>query len=340
MGVSIRDVAEKLGLSITTVSRALDGYDDVSQATRERVVVVAQEMGYTPNRAARQLRRQRADSIGYILPSSGSRFSDPFFSEFISGLGDEAVKYSYDLLISTAPGGQLDEQELYQRWVHSHKVDGFVLNRLWLSDWRVRYLSSQHIPFVSLERSDDPIDYPSVQVECIDSITAIIKHMVDGGYQRVAFIGGPSNLTIHADRYDAFCKALSICRIPLDPVLVASADLTSMGGYQVAKRLLWLTDPPNAFICINDQTAYGVLRAAHEEGRFVGKDIVVSGFDGLQESLYTQPTLTTVDQPLYEIARHLAGMLIAEIIGQPLQERQVVIQPVLHIRESSGDKVT
>ncbi len=117
MPITIRNVAKKLGLSITTVSRALDGYDDVADQTRARVIRTAREMGYVPSRAARQLRRQRADVIGYILPASGSQFTDPFFSLFIAGLGDEATSHNLDLLVSTAAPGGTAERQIYARWV-------------------------------------------------------------------------------------------------------------------------------------------------------------------------------------------------------------------------------
>src|SRR5688572_479438 len=125
MPTTIHDVAKKLNLSITTVSRALDGYDDVADATRKLVVVTAQKMGYAPNRAARQLRRQKADTIGFIIPSISKHFNEPFFTEFMSGLGDELSKRNFDLLVSNATedGG---ERALYHRWVNSHKVDGFI----------------------------------------------------------------------------------------------------------------------------------------------------------------------------------------------------------------------
>src|SRR4030067_692109 len=148
MPVTIRDVAERLKLSITTVPRALDGYDDVAEDTRQRVIQVALEMGYVPNRAARQLRKQRTETIGYILPARTPRFSDPFFSEFISGLGDEIAKNSYDLLISTAEPGEDTERLVYQRWVHGHRVDGYMLNRMRLREWQERNLAKQNVPIM------------------------------------------------------------------------------------------------------------------------------------------------------------------------------------------------
>ncbi len=151
-------------------------------------------MGYTPESAARQLRRKRTDTIGCILPASTPRFSDPFFSEFISGLGDEVANQGYDLLISSASSGQEAEQQAYQRWAHSRKVDGFILTRLRQSDWRVRFLLSQNLPFVTLERSLDTGNYPSIQVECRASMAMLVTHLVERGFRRPAFIGGSSQL--------------------------------------------------------------------------------------------------------------------------------------------------
>jgi LacI family transcriptional regulator len=161
--IRIRDVAQRLNLSITTVSRALDGYDDVAEETRQLVVRTAHEMGYTPNRAARQLRRHRAEVIGYILPADKPQFSDAFFSEFIAGLGDEASIHSYDLLVSSAAPDSTEEQAAYQRWVQAGKVDGIILNRIRLHDWRIQYLAGQKMPFACVERSLDAFDFIGVE---------------------------------------------------------------------------------------------------------------------------------------------------------------------------------
>ena len=129
MPTTIRDVAKKLNVSIYTVSRALDGYDDVAIQTRELVVETAKKMRYAPNRAARQLRRQKAETIGFILPSISKHFNEPFFTEFISGIGEELSTRNFDLLISNATTDDM-ERNLYHRWVNSHKVDGFILSRI------------------------------------------------------------------------------------------------------------------------------------------------------------------------------------------------------------------
>jgi LacI family transcriptional regulator len=335
MTVTIRDVANLLGLSITTVSRALDGYPDVAESTRQRVIQAANELGYLPNRTARQLRRQRADTIGYILPSGVSRFSEPFSTEFISGLADEAAQNNFDLLLTSARAGEEAEKQIYRRWVRARRVDGFVINRVRRSDWRIIYLAGEHIAFASFERSTDSLDYPSIHVEGFNSVSNLVTHLASQGYQRIAFIGGPEYLTIHNDRLEGYRHGLAINHLVENPAMVHLADLSSTGGYQAAKRMLWLPDPPDAIVCVNDETAFGALHAAHEAQRIVGVDLAITGFDGVQDAVYALPSLTTLVQPIYDIARQLMSMVMAEIAGKPMLHRQVTIEPALRIRAST-----
>jgi DNA-binding LacI/PurR family transcriptional regulator len=333
---SIRDVARRLNISITTVSRALDGYSDVAEGTRQLVIKTAQKMGYVPNRAARQLRRQRSDSVGYILPAWGPQFADPFFSEFIAGLGDEATSHDLDLLVSTAAPNSDPERQSYERWVHGRKVDGLVLNRMRLHDWRVQYLAQCDVPFVSLESTLDKSDHPSVEVDSLAGFKILMAYLIGKGHQRIAYIGGPRELKIQADRFDGYKKGLAAAGIAFDPELVLEGDTTRGGGYQLAQQLLALKPPPTAIACINDLTAIGVLHAASERGLMVGRDLAVAGFDGIAEAEHTSPPLTTLNQPLYEIARNLVKMLVSLIQDQPLGERRVHLRPELLIRESTG----
>jgi LacI family transcriptional regulator len=335
MVVTIREIARQLNLSVGAVSRALDGYPDISEETRQRVVQAARQMGYVPNRAARQLRRKKADAIGYILPAETPRFADPFFTEFIAGLGDETAGHPFDLLISIAVPGEESEQRLYQSWVQGRKADGFILTHLHRYDWRVQYLISQGVPFAALENSLDGFDFPRVEVDRKSGVIALINHLAGGGYKRIACLGGPPYLKIQADQMEGYRQGLQMTGIPYDPAITIESDLTSNGGYQAARRLLSVPDLPDAIICINDETAFGVLHAAHEHGLRVGHDLGVAGFDGVQSSRHTEPPLTTLDIPVYDIARQLVKMLQAELVGRPLSENKAVIQPQLLIRQST-----
>ena len=336
MPITIRDVAKRLNLSITTVSRALDGYSDVSEETRQKVIKMAREMGYVPNRAARQLRKQRTQTLGYILPTSVPRFSDPFFSDFFSGIGDEAARHGYELLIACAQPGEDAERIAYQQWVHGRKVDGFILNRMRLRDWRVQYLATSNIPFVTLERTLDPLDYPSVEVDGQAGIEVLVEHLVKKGCKRIGFIGASPDLAIHADRYSGYRLGLQKAGLPFDQKLVVEGNLTRDGGYQAAKKLLAANDQPIALVCINDLTAIGAIRCAQEMGLDVGKEVMITGFDGIEEGEHSMTSLTTLSQPIYEIAKELVRLLVAEIDGVSQLNRRRQIHPQLVLRASTG----
>ncbi len=334
--MTIHDVARRVGLSITTVSRALDGYDDVAAATRQRVRRAAAAMGYAPSGAARRLRRKRSDVIGYVLPAGGERFCDPFFSEFIAGLGDEVTSQGLDLLVSTAQPETADEQRVYTRWTSSRLVDGIVLNRMRLRDWRVSFLSKSGLPFVAHGHSAMRQQFPYIEMDSRGAFAQLVAHLVARGHRRIAYIGAPEGITLQAERYAGYRDGLAAAGIELDPDLVASGDLTRAGGYEAARRLLDLNRPPTAILGANDLTAIGVLRAAAEKGLRVGIDLAVAGYDGTEDSAHTQPPLTTLKQPTYDTARRLVRMLLSTINGQPLEERRIIVAPQLIVRESTG----
>lgn len=335
MTVTIRDVAKALNLSITTVSRALDGYDDVAEETRQRVVRAAREMGYAPNQVARQLRRQRSDTLGYILPAQTPRFSDPFYSEFVSGLGDEVAQDNFDLLISTAAPKEESERLIYQKWVRGRRVDGFVLNRMLLQDWRVQFLAENQVPFVTLERTLDPFDFNFIEVDGQAGFIELMAHLVEMGHSQIAYIGGPSYMTLQASRFAGYRAGLVNAGLPFVPELALEGSMTRAGGRQAALQLLDLPNPPTAIACVNDLTAIGVLRAARERALRVGRDLAVAGFDGIEEAERSDPPLTTLVQPIYDIARRLVRMLLQEINGEPVVERRVRLKPELIVRAST-----
>ncbi|HEY9075550.1 MAG TPA: LacI family DNA-binding transcriptional regulator [Anaerolineaceae bacterium] len=336
MSPTIRDVAKRLNLSIYTVSRALDGYDDVADATRQRVIEMAKEMGYTPSRAARQLRRKRADAIGYILPASGPHFTDPFFSIFIAGLGDEATSHKFDLLVSTAEPDSLAEKELYERWVQGHLVDGLVLSRMRLNDWRVDYLLKNQFPFAAHGRSLNCDQYPYIDMDSQAGFLTIVNHLVERGHRRIAYIGAPRNFTLQEHRFTGYCEGLKAAGIEFDPALVCEGDFSRNGGYQAALRLLNLAHPPTAIIGVNDMTAVGAIRAARERGLVVGRDLAVAGYDGTDDSEHTQPPLTTLRQNAYETSRRLVRVLLARISGEDIENMQQIMPLELLVRESTS----
>jgi LacI family transcriptional regulator len=336
MPVTIRDLAKKLNLSITTVSRALDGYSDVSKETRERVVRAAEELGYRPSYIARNLRKHRTDAIGFVLPTSSPQFGDPFFTSFLTGLCDESAMRRIDLLVTSAPPDSQQEQEQYRRWVLSGRVDGIVLNRLRQQDWRVDFLQAQRLPFSGLGYSESSEHFSRVEVDERDGFLMLTRHLISLGHRRIAFIGASPDLTLHIERKAGYRQALTAAGIQIDPHLELVGDLSEQCGYELAGRLLREPDPPTAILACNDLTALGVHKAARELNFNIGEELAVAGFDGIPETAFTQPPLTTLAQPTYEIARQLVGLLLDQINAAPPEPTVVHIATQLILRASTG----
>lgn len=335
MAVTIEDIARRVGKSITTVSRALHDYNDVSAETKALVQQVATEMGYVPSTMAQRLQKQRSDTIGLILPTFGPRFSDPFFSEIIAGIGNRAAKLGYDLLVSTRPPGE-EEERAYRDNVQSRRVDGFLVVRTRRDDRRIKYLREVGFPFVAFGRTNGDMGFPYVDEDGEWGMGLLAEHLLEMGHRRIGCILAPRHFSFSQHRLNGLLKGLQDHGLKLDPSLVYEADLTERGGYQAAKALLALQERPTAIVSCNDLMALGAIRAAQEEGFAVGKDISITGFDDIPMAEYAHPPLTTVRQPIYQIGAMVCKMLIQLIQRRPLEQNQVLLKPTLMIRQSSG----
>jgi len=335
LAVTIRDLAEKLNLSITTVSRALDGYADVADETRKRVVLAAREMGYEPSFAARQLRRKRSDAIGYILPTSSPQFTDPFFVNFLTGLCDASAAIQMDLMVTSCPPESDAERSQYRQWVQSRRIDGIVLNRIRSHDWRIDFLLEQELPFVCLGKTEKSGLYPSIFVDERHGFARLVSHLTQNGYRQIAYIGTAPDLMIQQERFAGYCLGLEQAGILLNPDWIKEGNLTETSGYVTANQLLSQPSAPTAIMACNDLMALGALQAAQEKGLRVGSELAITGFDGIKETEYTSPPITTLFQPTYEIARSLTDILGKIINGTPLESMSQTVEPDLLLRASS-----
>ncbi len=335
MKTTLKDIAKHLNLSVTTVSRALAGYSDVAESTRQRVMQAAEEMGYVPNATARRLQKGRTDTIGLIVPTYRSRFSDPFFAEFLAGIGNLIVQYEFDLLVSTRPPGN-DELEAYQRMVTERRVDGLIIMTTRPQDERIAYLLKSGFPFVSFGRSDLEPEFPYLDVDGEHGMQTLTQHMIDLGHQRIAYISAPYNVMYAMHRLEGYKKALAENNIPFDKSLVSIGDLTKDDGQKIGKSLLDHENGPTAIICCNDWMASGVISAARKLNIHVGKDVAIAGFDDIPLAEFTHPPLTTIRQPAYQAGVRVSEMLIRLIHGEELAQRHILLQPDLVIRESTG----
>jgi LacI family transcriptional regulator len=330
---TLKTLAAHTGFSVTTVSRALAGYSDVSAETREKIETAARTLGYYPNLTARQLQKQRTDTVGLILPSRGPRFADPYFSAIIAGIGDGLATEGMDLLLSThAPGP--DEMDAYRRMVEGRRVDGLIIIRTRRQDERIEYLAGTSLPFVAFGRSELDIDFPYIDEDGEAGLYQLTHYLIESGHTRIAFIAAPDELVFANFRMAGYRRALREAGIAFDESLVLSGDLTRKGGEAAARHLLDLDPLPTAIIAANDLMALGTINVVQQAGFEIGRDISVAGFDDVPPS--DMLLLTTLRQPIYEIGHRLSMMLMTLIRDQALEERHILLTPELIVRHSTG----
>ena len=331
----LKEIAEELGLSVTTVSRALAGYPDVAAKTRQRVRATAKRMGYVPNVAGQRLRGSATRTIGLILPTFGPRFSDPFFSELIAGVGNETGRQGYDLLLSTvAPGN--GEVDIYRRQIYSHRVDGMLVVRTREQDPRIRFLIETDFPFVAFGMSNQTLDFPWVDVDGRLGTRAGVEHLIQLRHRRIAYLGGPEDLMFSTLRLQGFREALEAHGIAANEAWILRGDLTQRSGHELTNQLLQDAERPTALVAANDLMALGAMAAAQTQGLRIGEDLSVVGFDDIPPAESAHPPLTTIHQPIYRIATTITARLIKTLQGEPLVERHDLLIPKLIVRESTG----
>lgn len=335
MVVKLKDIADATGKSITTVSRALNNYDDVSEDTKALVNKVAKELGYSPNTWAQRLQKQHTDTLGLIIPTFGPRFSDPFFSELLAGIGNRAAQLGYDMLVSTRAPGE-EEKAAYRAAIQGRRVDGFVLVRTRRQDERVTCLQESDFPFVAFGRAEEKLDFPYVDEDGTRGMRSLVRHLTELGHKKIACIAPPPELMFAHYRLQGFKDGLAEAGIPADDTPILIGDLTQRGGYEQASKLLNSASPPTAIAACNDLMAFGAMSAAQERGLIVGKDISITGFDDIPMAEYSHPPLTTLHQPLYQIGGMVCEMLVKLIKGETLEERYILLEPELLVRQSSG----
>ena len=333
--MDLKRLSTSLGLSMTTVSRALNGYAEVSEATRARVIQAAEEAGYRPHPVARRLALGRAEAIGVVLPNTFDDLTDPFFSELLRGMTAVVEGANLDLLVTASPAGPA-ELRAYRRMVEGRRVDGLIVGRTRTHDERIEYLLDQDFPFVCHGRTSTDRPYAYLDVDGEAGFRTLTRRMVDRGHRRIALISPPSTLMFSALRRRGYEAMLEEAGIAVDPALIAEGDLTEQTGYEAAQRLLGLDSPPTAVLCGNDSIAIGAMHAVKAARLRVGHDISVAGYDDLPVARYTEPPLTTLRQPIREAGARIVEMLLARISGTPATALQELWEPQLVARRSDG----
>lgn len=334
MSVTIEDISKKLKLSTSTVSKALNGYKDVSEKTRELVVGTAKELGYHPSAAARNLRRQRTDKIGFVFNNSLMYISD-YFAEVIVGATAAAETVGNNIVLYINEG---DSPDSLIQLIRAKEVDGFVFVWNHVPAHIVEMLIEENVPFVVLGRR---VGHPGASWIAPDNYNGaleLMQHLLEMGHTRIGFTTRPSMGRTNEDRFNAYKDSLIKVGIDIDQELIVETKTEPFSGYHAAKKLLDLENPPTAIFAFHDYVAIDAHQAILERGLKIPQDVALVGFDGLNVSAFTTPPITTVSQPLAEIGRESILTLLRRIENNDLAPIQKTLPVHLEIRQSTQPK--
>ena len=331
---TMQHIAELAGVSKSTVSRALADDPRVNQQTKARIKKIAAELNYRPNPVASGLANKRTYTLGLVIPLNPRSISDPFYLEFIGGVGDFAITKGYSLLLSSLYPTACQTPS-HVLMAEGNRVDGLILTEPLADDPRVTYLHDKGIPFVFLGNSGPSPDLYWVNGDNIAGVKAAIAHLVESGHHEIGCIAGSQQLKHGQERLIGYKEALQEAGLPYSDQRLVEADFTEHGGYQGMQQLLKQAPQITAVFAANDLMAIGALRAIKEAQLQVPNDIALVGFDGITLTQYTSPPLTTIRQPIYEMGFLAAEMLVKIILGEPITEPQVLLPLELVVRGSS-----
>jgi LacI family transcriptional regulator len=339
---TIQQLAAKSGVSVATVSRALNGSPEVSEATRKRILELAESLDYTPSAAARTLVSRRSHVVGVIL-DTGLGHPDllhPFFQEVLVGLKHGAGALGYDLLLfaSDEPGNGFGGTHSYLRRAGHHGVDGAIVMGFDGRHPEIARLAASGLPTIAVDADLHGPRTGFVMSENEQGARLAVRHLHELGHERIATITGMLGTRPGADRLDGYGYELADLGLELPSDYVVEGDFYDESGYRGTRQLLGLDKPPTAIFAASDLMAAGALRAANELGVRVPDDVAVVGFDDIGLASLIQPQLTTVRQDMHALGEAAAAGL-ARMIDDPEAEPARELVPTrLVVRDSSGGR--
>lgn len=335
--VTIKDVARRAGVSITTVSHVINETRYVSEDLTMRVQQAMKELNYRPNSLARSLRSGKSKTIGLVIPD----ISNLFFAEISRKIEDKGFDNDYSVILCNTDD-DAGKESAYIDVLIEKQVDGIIFISAGSEGKNLNAVTETNLPIVLADRDIKNIDADIVLVNNEDGGYQATKHLISLGFKRIACITGPSMVTPSALRLDGYLKALQESDYEKDRELIRNGDFRYSSGEKAMRELLDLPEPPDAVFVFNDMMALGAMRAINNAGKSIPADIAIVGFDNIPISQSIYPSLTTVAQPIKEMADLLVKILldrIAEIEGvgrvDSSEYKRIVLDVQLLQREST-----
>ena len=332
--MNIKEVAKRAGVSTATVSRTMNGSVRVSKETAQKVQSAIDELNFVPDTNARSLGSGRSSLLGLII----SDITNPFFPELVKAFEDEAIRHGREILIANTGYDPEKTVNCVTRMLQ-RKVDGVAIMTSEMDEHLIGYFQRKHIPVVFFDNGTPSIGISCVHVDYSLGIELAVNHLVELGHRRIAFISGPQRLASARVRQRAFTAVSIRARLEMQQGLIQEGNHRPDGGLDAMGRLLALQPRPTAVITSNDLTAIGAMGAIAEAGLRIPEDMSIVGFDNIQLSAYTVPSLSTVKIPFTEIACAAVQSLLVARGDDPkhLSHGQLhVVKPELIMRKSTA----
>jgi LacI family transcriptional regulator len=337
--MNLKDLAHRLGLSPTTVSRALNGYPEVNESTRERVIAAAKEHNYHPNTRAIRLATGRAMAVGHVIAIANQHeIVNPVFADFIAGAGETYSRNDYDMLLSVVPDEE--EAQTYRNLKVKGNVDGVIVHGPRENDPRIPLLREIGMPFVVHGRATGAKGaYSWLDVNNRRALQQATEHLLGLGHRRIALVNGLEYMDFAIRRRRGYLDALAERQIAPDPALMAAGEMTEAAGFRAAHQMLALADPPTAFVAASMMSGIGVRRAVEDAGLKLGRDVSVIIFDddlSYMKNGEDQPIFTAMRSSVREAGRLVAEMLLHRIANPEIGPVEQMLEAELVVGLSTG----
>jgi DNA-binding LacI/PurR family transcriptional regulator len=329
---TIKDIAQRLNISISTVSRALRNAPDVNTETKQAVMLLSEELNYQPNRLALSLRHKQTHTIGVIVPNL-----DYVLSTMVRGIDEVALEAGYTVMVCQS-NESYGREILNTRRLLDSLVDGFIISVS--SETKMfdhfRKVQERGLPMVVFDRVTHDLIAPSVRLDNEEGGFIATEHLLEQGFGRIAILAGPANLGVSSSRLEGYLKALKKHKIKIDPKLIIYCDFNQDYAYYATQELLAMKKRPDGIFTISDRMAIGAMLAIKEKGLQMPRDIGLVGFNNEPVVSLVTPTISSVDMPSFELGKVAAKLFIETMHNnEDMSKVEEVLKPKLFIRESS-----
>jgi LacI family transcriptional regulator len=337
--MNLKELSKNLGLSQTTVSRALNGYPEVSKATRLRVEEAAKTHNYTPSTRAKGLATGQALAIGHVIPmSSKHEMVNPIFGDFIAGAGETYFRHGYEMILSIVDDA--DERRIYEGLKSRRAVDGVIVHGPRMNDPRIPLLTELGLPFAVHGRASGCTQpYSWLDVNNRSAFERATDFLFDLGHRRIALINGLEDMDFAHRRREGYTASLRAHDASIDASIMRSGEMTEVFGYQCTREMLETDQAPTAVLCSSLISALGVRRAIEERGFVMGKDVSVITHDDALSYLQNGgdvPIFTATRSSVRDAGRKLAEILLASITNPLSAPKQELLEAELMVGSSTG----